>query len=285
MLATNANEFNWTVSNVGSTYTDTGLGTGLTASASANTKGSTTSLLSAIAEDCYWVSILFTGGASSGASRRFMADIYVDPAGGTSWESSPRIANLAANSPSLVQGGVCYEFPLYIKAGSSIGAAIQAETGSATVRCTIRLWGKPSHPEMVKAGSKVVTYGATTASTVGTTFTPGASGAMGSYSASLGTTSYDHFYWQMAHLINDTTQTAVQYLCELAVGDASNKRLVLSEVAHTNVGTVEQGGRPNPKGLGSPWKRTKTGDLIYVRGACTGTADSAHSAIAYAVAP
>lgn len=288
MLYTSPNEFNWNATNVGSTFTDTGMGTQLTAGGTNHTKNATpTSLLAgaSVTEDVYWISILFTGGSSSGASRRFLTNFYVDPAGGTSWESSPRIANLAANCPSLVQGGVLYHFPLFIKAGSSIGAACQAETASATVRCSIRVFGKPSNPEMVKSGSKVVTYGATTASTVGTTFTPGASGAMGSYSGSLGTTSYDHFFWQMGILINDTTQTAVQYLCNLEVGDASNKRPVIEQMQHTNAGTVEQAGSPSAWGMGSPWKRTKAGDLIYVRGACTGTADSNLSAIAYAVAP
>lgn len=285
MLLTTPNEFNWRASNVGATFTDAGLGTSLAAGGANHTKGSTTTLLSAIAEDCYWIAILFTGGAVSTASRRFLADIYVDPAGGTAWESSPRIANLAANSPSLVQGGVLYHFPLFIPAGSSIGAAVQAETTLATVRCSIRVFGKPSNPESLKTGSKVVTYGASTGTTVGTSFTPGASGAMGSYSASLGTTSYDHWFWQMGMLINDTSQTAVQYLCDLAVGDASNKRLVIEQMQHTNAGTTEVAGSPSAWGMGSPWRRTKAGDLIYVRGACTGTADSNLSAIAYAVAP
>lgn len=282
MLFTQCNEFNWQVDNLGSTFTEAGMGTSITANASANTKNSTkTTILSALAENVYWVAILFTAGATSGASARYLVDIHVDPAGGTAWETAPRIANLAVNSATLTQGGVIYQFPLYIPAGASVGAACQAETGSRTLRVSMIAYGKPSRPELLKVGSRVVTYGATTASTTGTAVTPGASGTMGSYSASLGTTSDDHFYWQMGILINDTTQTAVQYLFDLAVGDASNKRLVINKQQHINVGTTEQAG--TIQGLGYPYKITKAGDLVYARGVCSGTADASLSAIAYAV--
>lgn len=208
------NSFSFAVDNAGATYTGAGLGTSLTAGGTNHTKNaSITSLLagSSITADCHWISIGFLAGSSSGASRRFLTDFFFDPAGGTSWEGAPRIPDLAANCPDYVQGGVWYEFPLYIKNGTSIGARCQAETASATVRVIVAVSGRPMHQSVVEAGSRVIAYGVTSASTSGTSVTPGASGSMGSYSGSLGTTSRDHWWWQTGILFTDTSQTAVQY--------------------------------------------------------------------------
>lgn len=278
--------FGFAADNAGTTYTGTGVGTQITAGGTNHVKNSTiTSLLagSVITQDCYWISIGFFAGSSSGASRRFLTDIYFDPAGGTSWESAPRIPNLAANTPDYAQGGVWYEFPLYIKNGTSIGAACQAETASSTVRVVVAVTGRPSRPTILEAGTKVIAYGATTASTSGGAVTPGASGSMGSYSSSLGTTSADHWWWQTGILFTDTSQTAVQYWFDMAVGDANRKYVVQRGLLHTNVGTVEQAGRANFSGIYYPAYAQASGANIYVRGVCTGTADSSCSAIVYGV--
>lgn len=278
--------FSFAADNAGATYTPTGVGTQITAGGTNHTKNaSVTSLLagSSITQDCYWLSIGFFAGSSSGASRRFLTDIFFDPAGGTSWESSPRIPDLAANCPDYIQGGVWYEFPIYIKNGTSIGARCQSETASSTVRIVVAVTGRPSRPTIVEAGTKVVAYGVTAASTEGTSVTPGASGSMGSYSASLGTTSKDHWWWQTGILFNDTTQTAVQYWFDMAVGDANRKYIVQRGLLHTNAGTVEQAGRSNFSGIYYPAYAQASGASVFVRGVCTGTADSACSAIVYGV--
>lgn len=281
-----ANSFSFSADNAGTTYTGAGIGTQITSGGSANAKNaSITSLLSgaSITQDCYWISIGFFAGSASGSSHRFLTDIYFDPAGGTSWESAPRIPNLAANNPDYIQGGVWYEFPLYIKNGTSIGAACQCETLSTTMQVVVAVSGRPSRPNMVEAGSKVTAYGVTLASTVGTAFTPGASGSMGSYSSSLGTTSFDHWWWQTGILMNDTTQTAVQYWVDTAVGDANRKYIVQRGLLHTNAGTVEVAGRANFSGMYYPAYFAASGASVFVRGVCTGTADSNLSAIVYGV--
>lgn len=288
MLWTPICDFNWQSDNIGTTFTNAGLGTQLTAGGTNHTKNSTkTSILSALTYDCYWLVIGFVAGAVSGSSRRFLTDIYTDPAGGTSWGSSPLIANLGASSPDYMQGGVWYRFPIFIKAGTSIGATCQAETASATVRIIMIAYGQPSHPEQMKVGTFVRTLGATTGTTVGTAMTPGASGAMGSF-ANLGTNLDRLWWWQMAMLINDTTQTAVQYWCDLAgwesvSGDSS---LIIQGAMHTNVGTAELAGLPRCGGIGRPPYKVMlpSGHLApAARCACSGTADSNISAIAYGV--
>lgn len=290
MLWTPGCDFQRQVDNIGSTFTEAGIGTGLTAGGTNHTKNaSITSILSALPQDCYGLVIGFSGGFSAAAARRFMTDIYVDPAGGTSWNASPLIANLVSNNSSYTMGGTWYYFPIFIKAGSSIGATCQAETASATQRIMMIAYMQPSHPELVKVGSYVRTTNISTASTVGTTVTPGVSGAMGSYAdASAGNDITDNrWWWQLGVVINDTTQTAGNYWFDLAVGDATNKIMVIQGAMHLNVSTAEVASFPRCGGIGCPpFRRIKGGTGIrpYVRCATNAaTADSNISAVVYSV--
>ena len=279
--------FEWSTDNSGTTYTDAGLGTGLTAGGTNHTKAAAATTLlagSVILQDVYWVKIGFVAGATSGASNRFLVDFYCDPAGGTAWETAPRIANLAANSPSLTQGGVWYEFLLFIKAGTSIGAIAQAQVANTTVRVLIGVSGQPTRPESVQVGTKVTTYGAALASTTGGAITIGANGALpATYTATFATTTADHWWWQTGILCNDTSQAAVQYWFDFAAGDANRKQVIQRGLLHHNVGTVEAAGRANMSGLYAPLRFEKSGTLLYMNGVCTGTADSNWSALVYAV--
>jgi hypothetical protein len=270
--------------NFGTTFTEAALGTSIAAAGSANTKNSSiTTILAAQTFDIYWVSIMIVGAFTSGSARRFLVDIFTDPAGGTTWGASPLINNLASLAATYTMGGYgWYQFPLFIKKGTSIGARCQSETASATARVLIRVQGAPDRPELFPAGQFVRTFGATTATTVGTAVTPGASGAMGSYSASLATTAEDLWYWQMALLSSDSSLTAVRYFMEAAVGDASNKIPVVSGAVWSNIGTVEAAGF-RVQNAACPYGSIASGANVYIRGACDGTSDSTMSGIVYAV--
>jgi hypothetical protein len=275
----------YSVDNFGTTFTEAALGTQITAGGTNHTKNATpTSILSALTFNCYWLAIGFAAGFTSGASSRFLVDIFTDPAGGTTWGAAPIINNLAANTPSYAaQGGTTwYQFPLFIKAGTSIGATCQADTASRTIRVLMCACGGPSRPELMMVGQFVRTFGATTATTVGTAFTPGNTGTMGSYSSSLGTTADDLWWWQTGMLINDASQTAQAYWVDQAIGDASNKIIMQKGMIHANVGTTEAAGF-SPNGAMNPYCGVASGANIYLRGTTTGTADTNVSGIVYAV--
>jgi hypothetical protein len=280
MLFNSPNSFGWSASNFGATYTDTGIGTAVTSGA-ANTKGSTVSLLagSSVTEDVYGIAIGFSGGFTAATIRVWLADIYFDPAGGTSWESTPRIANLIVNSPCLHNGAYWYYFPLYVKNNTSIGMSVQSNNATSALRGLVKVFGKPSRPEWLQVGSFVKTFGATTASSNGTTITPGTS-AMGAYTASLATTANDLWWWQGGIAINDTTQTNVGYLIDIAAGDASNKVLVAENIRVSNAGTAEQSGK-DAFGTREPIFSIKSGANVYMRAACSGTPDSSVTVAAY----
>ncbi len=277
--------FNAFVDNFGSTYTDGGLGTAIAGGGSNHLKNATiTSIIagSAITFNVYAIAIGFTGAATSTASRRFLTDIFLAHNGASQWTSTPIIADLASSSHSWLGGCVWYYFPLYIQSGISIGARCQAESAGVSQRILIRVFGKPTHPELIKTGSFVRTFGAVTATTTGTAMTPGTS-VMGSYSASLGTTVEDLWWWQSGFLINDTTQLALGYFNDVAVGDATNKTIVVHHAIHCNGGTTEIAGRPNCGGIGIPYAPRKAGDQIFIRSACSSTPDAAVSGIVYAL--
>lgn len=281
MLYNNAQQFNYSATNIVG-YNDNGYGTHIVAAGSANTKGTTTLVMSgvAITEDCYGISIVFCSGSTAAQATMFLTDIYIDPTGGSTW-GSPVINNLAASSPSLIPGGGDqYYFPLFIKAGSSIGARAQSSVVNARVRLGITVYGKPKYPELIKTGTKVYTFGATTASTTGTTITPGSAGAIGSY-VSLGPTSGNYFWWQVGNLINDTTQSVVNVRIDVAVGDSSNKKTVMEGVFRS--GNSSEQSMKTAFGNFIPFAEVGPNQQVYVRAGCSAVPDSAHSAIVYAV--
>lgn len=286
MLFSPYNQFNWSVDNFGATYTDAGLGVNSPGHANANTKGANTNMLNGIAEDCYGISICFSGQSATTTVRRCYVDLLVDHAAGvgnagTSW--SVKIANLYANSPTFGTSGAFgywYYFPLYLPAGTAIGTAHQnLVAGTLPLRVSMRVYGKPTRPELVWTGTKVQTLGAA-GSTSGTAVTPGTS-AKGSYSASLGTLTGDAWWWQMGVASNDTSMTANGYLFDIAV-NATNKLIVAENIPYTVTGTIEQASM-GAMGSKVPIGMAVSGENVYVRGAAAAAPDSTMTAIVYAL--
>lgn len=113
-----------------------------------------------LTEHCYEIAIMFNAGFTTNTNRQQIANVGIDPAGGSSYTTI--IPNLLCskagtlNSPTVA--GINYVFPIFIPAGSSI--AVQTYGNSAdTVRVIMMVKGKPSRPELLKTGSKVVAYG------------------------------------------------------------------------------------------------------------------------------
>lgn len=288
MLYTPKNHFNWQVDNLAGVALTDATGTSLPGHANANQKGADTAILAGLAEDCYGISIGFSAGSTTSASRRHLVDLLIDPAAGVggagaSW--SVAIANLYSNSPQVGSGqtGVWFYFPLYLKAGTAFGGAHQENNAtSPTVRIAVRLYGKPTRPDLLLCGTKVQTLGATTASTEGTAVTPGTSNTWGSYSASLGTLSLDSWWWQIGIGSTDTAMNAHTALYDAAV-NATNKLTVAQEIPYTVAGTSEVASK-GAFGRDLPIRNASAGENVYVRGNCLNSAsDTGMSAIVYAL--
>jgi hypothetical protein len=286
MLWTPTSTFNNSASAYGIAITDVGFGVNVPGHANANQKGANTQLVAGLAEDCYGISIGFSGGNASTVIRRAMVDLLIDPAAGlggagSSW--SVIIANLYVNSAALGVGcfGYWYYFPLYLKAGTAIGAAHQSvAAGTVALRMGIKLHGKPSKPELLRYGTRVQTIGATTASTTGVAVTPG-TGAYGSYSASLGTLDRDAWWWQLGIGSADTTMTANGYLFDVAV-NATNKLFCMEDVPYSVSSTIEIASMAS-QGPSPPIRDVQSGEDVYVRAAAVAAPDTSMTAIVYAL--
>lgn len=289
MFNPNPNCFTWSVDNFGSTYSDTGFAINSPGHASANTKGANTSMLVGIAEDCYGMAICFSGGHASATIRRQLTDILIDPAagiGGTGSSWSVLIPNLYSCSANLGCGGYWYYFPIYLKAGTAIGSAHQDLAASTVaLRVGIRIYGKPSRPDLLRVGTKVEAFGVTLASTSGTAITPGTQ-AMGAYTASLGTTANHLFWWQGGFGYNDTTlgggtSVAESTWLDVAVStDAGTTKQVAARNIIAQFSTTEQGGK-TAFGSCLPLHETPAGATVYMRGVCSITPQTTPTVVAY----
>jgi len=284
MLYTGVNQFNWSANNFSDLYPGNAAATTLTADAVAHTKGADTALLAGVAEDVYGIYILVNGGDTAATVRRQMIDLLIDPAAGvgnagSSW--TVFINNLYTSGPSIAAPlwGYQFYFPLFLKAGTAIGARVQDVVGAGTCRFSIRVQGKPTRPDLIKVGNKVQTIGATTATTTGVAFTPGTT-AIGTYSATLGTLTDDAWWWQVGIGTNDTSQSGDVVRIDVA-NDATSKYICMRSVFYSN-NASEQGAK-SWNGEGLPIFRAPSGTDVYVRGHASGAPDSGYTAVVYAV--
>lgn len=220
--------------------------------------GSWVEVVSALAEHCYEIAIVFSAGNASTVNRQQIANIGIDPAGGTNYTTiiPDLICGMAANYDTTA--AVKYKFPIFIPAGSTI--AVQTNGNSAsTINVAIRVLGKPSRPELVKTGSKVIAYGV--AAPVGTAVTAGTA-SEGAW-AELGTIAAgdNPFFWQYGFTVDTTGASVRMFSCDIGIGDATNKAVVIHDAAvfTTTVEAVSKGFHDGG------YYQAKAGDKVYGR--------------------
>ncbi len=288
MLYTGVNHFNWQANNFSDSYHgDTTFGTLLTADGAAHTKGTDTAVMSGIAYDCWGIDIVFSSSATDATIRRQMIDLLIDPAAGvgnagSSW--SVLINNLFVNGSAYGSGAIGHQFyfPIFLPAGTAIGARTQDVVGSGAVRLSMRIIGQPTRPDLVKVGHVVQTIGATTASTSGVAVTPGTDD-WGSYSASMGTLTRDAWWWQIGIGSNDTSMVQNTMRFDVAF-DATAKYTALSGALYSVTATTGEASNKTAFSSQLPIRHAPAGTDVYVR-AATGTAapDSSITTVVYAV--
>ena len=128
------------------------------------------------------------------------------------------------------------------------------------------VYGRPTNPEAILVGQYSETVGNGTFP--GTPFTPGNSGAEGSW-VSLGTTTRPTWWWQLCAGYSGTTLTSLMYYLDLAVGDGTNKHMIIENMPVFIRGTAETWA--HDKTLDGYWE-VPAGATLYVRGSCSGTA-------------
>jgi hypothetical protein len=245
-----------------------------------NALGSTQQLVSGAncANDVWEIWIAGYDTALTTVAKNLLANLRVDPAGGTSWTNI--ITDLSFHCAGNF--GFQYRFPLHIAAGSSIGMdARTSHTVAGTLSVRIRIFGRPTRPDVARKGQMVTTFGNTPASSTGTVFTPGVSSAKGAYTQLGSAIGKPYFWWQLGVGVNDATQNANESFTDLAIGDATDKEIIIEDYFFSAT---------NAEALNAPFgaafnctKEVSSGN-VYVRGSTSiGTADSNYNAIAYGV--
>lgn len=245
-------------------------GTLLTGNATANGVGAWVSCIGALAEDVYGIQITFTDNNTNATARTAVADIGVDPAGGTAFSAViPDLIHSQAGGSGL--GGVTYYFPLFIKAGSSIGARTTQNVVSGTSRVMIRVFGKPSRPDLIQWGTKVHAIGTKATASSGQALTAGSTNAESAY-ISLGSPTKLCWWWQVGFGLGNGTVTGLGYHIDLARGDATTKRDIIKNRNYQGGTTETLTAWPDFQGFGLAGPES----TIYARGSCSGTALAGH---------
>lgn len=282
-LWTPRNTYQYRVSNMVATRPVAAWGTSIPSASAANTAGAWTSLLSgatAVQHDLHRVSIMICNTAASATSVPSVLDIGVDEAGGTNYTTLiPKLSSHAAST--LTEGGIQYNFPLLIKAGSSIAARSMMMTSSAqTTRVWFQGWGMPSHPELSIYGTVVHALG-NDGNTFGVATTSGTT-SNGTWTLIKQTTNTEYFWTQFGFNINnstDTTRALNVYHGDVAHGNSTVlvRDLDTATIATT---TTEQHTVASPYFC---WTNIPVSSNVYARLQCSGTAASATAVTVYAV--
>lgn len=269
-------DFNFLYSNVSATRLVAGWGTSHTAAAVPNFSTYATLVTAAnITTDIFWVELIFSNAFLAATTRNLLVNIGVDTAGGTSFTTL--IPSLMAGHAGsmIVGGGITYNFPLYIPAGSSIGIQASGTTAFA-FNTAIKLYGRPSSPDSINVGSYVVNYGTVAATATGAAVTLGTT-AEGNY-ATVATTTRNHWWWQMGHTIVDTNIAAAGLSFDLAAGSSTTlNEQILQDQLFFYDGTERIWNTPQVNCYGN----TNAGDIIYIRGQTSGTAETSPTVAAY----
>lgn len=237
---------------------------GTTITPAENTYGSYASVLSATSDDAYVIEIEASNNNVSGQARDTLLTIGFDPAGGTSFTDTINhlLVGAASNYFSLSEGGrgICYRFPLFVKAGTSIGAKASVNNATVgTLKCRIRVFAKPTRPELMRVGKFVRTFGEVTATSKGTDVTPGTA-TDGTYVQLGSALAEPLWYWEFGVGINNGAVNQNAHHIDVAVGDATNKKRVIRD-AFMQLRAVEVWEKHFVGEYGSG----ATGDLVYGR--------------------
>jgi hypothetical protein len=277
LILPNAPQFSRYESNAAATPSTTNVGTTVNHGGVAHTKtASWTQLIAASAFDAQLVIVTVSNCSSTGANSAALVDIGIGAAAAETAIIPDLMAGFTGNTGN--NGGRHYIFPLRVPSGSRISARTQSVLTTGGVDVFVELFGGQRHPDGWWAGSHVTAYGHNAATSAGTVFTPGNSGAEGT-GVSMGATTADHkaLVLGVQGHSTDTTWGSLAYHFDVGIDAASTEwfesdrffgRSLTSEVLTTPGVVWWPIYRPIPSGT-----------TVMVRGECSGTADILSAAV------
>lgn len=226
-----SNDFRYYVDSHASTRPTASYGTQVISNSTINTMGSWTTILGTPTEyDCYGIMVHITNAAVSAAFRPILFDIGIDPAGGTSYTTKiPYLIGSAASGGNILSGGIWYYFPLFIPAGSTVGARSQSSTSTHSGFVRVMLYGQPVHPESTRYGTSVEAININPATSLTTNKILIGTTTKSAWS-SIGSPTSPAWWLQVGYdTNNDTTLSNAVVNIDVAAGNTSFKRLVITD--------------------------------------------------------
>lgn len=196
------------------------IGTVITASGSANTKGSWSQLVASTTSNSNFALFMIT---SNNLNAQWLVDLGV----GTAGNEKVVISNLLFSSSPLTSLNVTLGFPLSIAKGARVAARVQGTSGGSSIFTsmitTVGAWAFPSF------ASSFQTYGAVTASTSGTTIDPGAViNTKGSYTQiTAATTKSCKGLLVCIGNRNNVAQSLYRWLVDIAIGAGGSEKVIV----------------------------------------------------------
>lgn len=244
----------------------------------AHTKNPTyTELIAATAFDAQLIVIGVNSNSVANGNSSTLLDIAIGAASAETVIIPDLLAGFLNSTTSITRS---YIIPLYIPAGSRLSARTQSVRVTGSVNVVVQLFGGPRTPDEWWYGSTVEAIGEDAATSAGTKFTPGATGAEGT-GVSLGTLSQDAkcLVLGIQGHPDDVSWSARGYHFDVGIDSASTEWLEADRFF--GVASASE-----TIGHDVPWwpifRPFPSGTEIMVRGECSGTADPLSAAV-YAI--
>jgi hypothetical protein len=188
-----------------------------------STKGTPVELIASTLFDAYWIEVWAMNYSNPATASEGALDILIGTA--TAEVLIPNLlmgycggGNVAGRSMKN------WGFPLYIPAGSRLSAQVAGLRLATSCIVGVILYGGDGYPKF-RVGSHVLTYGMGTVP-LGTTVTPGASGAEGTPTQIVAATTEDHFAILPSYQVtNDTTTNPRSIQVDALIGAATEELL------------------------------------------------------------
>lgn len=257
---------------------------GVTATPGNNTYGTFTQILSgaAVTDDAYGIYINVNNLGVSGVAKDAIAQIGVDPAGGTSYTVliPDLLVSCAGAIGGISGGGITYFFPLFIKSGTSI--AVSASTNNASVgtfTAYVRLLRQPAGYPTPRVGSFVRSFGINTGTSSGTVIVPNSAGGKSAF-VQLGAALAEPLWgWCLGVGCNNAVMNNNASAWDLAIGSSTtvNRVVIADQLVFPTTAEIMYFQSFTTPGFGA------AGDLVFSRAGGQGASVAGMSAAAYGI--
>jgi hypothetical protein len=202
--------------NIGTTSAEYGTSVASHAT-TAHTKNATyTTLIAATAYDAYGIAVMVGNTATASTRTSVLLDIAIGAAASEQVIIPNLIAGNQAVTASTSLGGSTYFFPIMIPKGVRVSATAQSVIVADTVHVAVHLFQHPIPG--VWYGQRVTAYGADTATSSGTSMSPGNNAYATDVSVSASTTNPIQFLQVGTDLLTNNVGTSLRGLIRISTG-------------------------------------------------------------------